>query len=358
MTWDSMLLLVEDYVSAHGGLPPSTAVWRGHRIGEWLNHQYRQYSHGSLDAASAEKLRRVPHLFPGVHSMLPSTGRPFDRPTPRGIYQHSVAARQKADIIPAKSISGFQVVTEVLDVKDPSKAKPEPPVIAQDDRRKSHPPGNVESPKDSTPPVDPEEALTQLVRDAEEDGLYDTDPEVLRNAAKIARKARAEEALTTVPEPAAEEPAPSTQTEETTDNTKETPDMADNQSAPEKPVKSPVKAVPAVKVSSKKRRELGEALDAFVAALGTLTPLSNTRTQQHVRVRFQVTVPDWEAATPLIGVWGVKLASTTPSGLVFQASVWLRAEEFLPLVQALGSHGHVSEFQSGGETYVPQSTDA
>lgn len=36
-----------------------------------------------------------------------------------------------------------------------------------------------------------EEALAQLVADAEADGLYDTDPEVLKNAVKAARKARA-----------------------------------------------------------------------------------------------------------------------------------------------------------------------
>lgn len=39
---------------------------------------------------------------------------------------------------------------------------------------------------------DRDEALTQLVRDAEEDGLYDADPEALRDAIKKARKERAE----------------------------------------------------------------------------------------------------------------------------------------------------------------------
>lgn len=39
--------------------------------------------------------------------------------------------------------------------------------------------------------VERDEALTQLVADAEADGLYATDPEVLKSAVKAARKARA-----------------------------------------------------------------------------------------------------------------------------------------------------------------------
>lgn len=38
---------------------------------------------------------------------------------------------------------------------------------------------------------DRDEALTQLVRDAEEEGLYDADPEELRDAIKKARKGAA-----------------------------------------------------------------------------------------------------------------------------------------------------------------------
>lgn len=340
MSWDSMLLLVNDYVSENGGLPPLTTVWKGQRIGMWLAAQYRRYQHGELDAASAEKLRRVPNLFPGAHTIVAPIGRPFAPPTPDGIYR----SRPRTNIIPANSPSGFRVPKEVVTLVGPTVPAdtPEPSDTTSDeslheDRRMSHPPGNVESFEVPEPPQ----------TDHSEDS-------------------------TAVPEPTPDEPeTPESETEtaiepetpevpeaETPETTEEEPDMSINLSPiaePDTTVKSKVKAVPAKKPSAQKRRTVSAALTEFVAALGTLTSVSDPYGSTPVaRAEFHIDVPNWASAAPLLGVWGVKLISSSASGLVFQVSVVSRPDEFPALVEALGTHGRVAGFRTGGDWYVPQ----